>query len=165
MDPQLRRGVIYPVQTLSLHRKVDFREVPLAIESEHEQDGLILSELAHILSDKVYELSSEKREKLHMAAVFANNFSNYMFIQASELCLENDIPFDILKPMILETGKKVLKLDPVDAQTGPARRNDQEVIEKHLRDLQGTRKEIYRLLSKEITKLYQNQESNHGKKL
>ena len=123
LDPSLRRGVLYPAQSFSLEKKIDFKKVPLVLETENENDYKLLSDLASELSDIIYKLDSEGRQKLHVAAVFANNFSNYMFSCAEELCKEAGISFDILKPMILETAIKVQDLSPIESQTGPAKRN------------------------------------------
>ncbi len=155
LHQDLRKGVLYPVQTLRIDQPVNFSEIPLVIEAERDQDLELLHELASALSKKVVKLNSKEREKLHISAVFANNFSNYMFICAEALCIEHNISFDILRPMILETGKKLQYLDPLQAQTGPARRNDQAIIEKHLDALEGDKKEIYKLLSDSITSTYQ----------
>lgn len=156
--PGLKRGVLYPVQTFTIQQKIDFKKVPLAIEAETREDLKLLHSLAAALSEKVFELDSSAREMLHVAAVFANNFSNYMFACADALCKEFKLPFDILRPMILETGKKVQDMDPYKAQTGPARRNDRAVIEKHIAMLQGEKKEIYTLLSESIMKAYKIKE-------
>ena len=110
------------------------------------------------MSEKVFELNSSEREKLHVSAVFANNFSNYMFACADSLCKEFDLPFDILRPIIMETGKKIQTMAPREAQTGPARRNDRVVIQKHIEMLRGEKKEIYTLLSNAISKAYQLKE-------
>lgn len=88
-----------------------------------------------------------------------------MFSCAAELCKKFEIPFEVLKPLILETGKKIQYMDPMDAQTGPAKRNDQEVIEKHIGQLSGDHRKIYQLVTAAISKTYQHKESNHGKKL
>ena len=150
----LKKGVLYPVQTFSIHQKIDFKKVPMVIEAETNDDLQLLQMLANALSEKVFELNSAEREKLHVAAVFANNFSNYMFACADTLCDEFKLPFDILRPMILETGLKIQAMDPLEAQTGPARRNDQAIIEKHIEMLSGGKKEIYKLLSDAISKAY-----------
>ena len=150
----LRRGVLYPAQSLTLKQSVDFDEIPLVIEAESNHDQTLLQNIASTLSKKVYSLNSLQREKLHISAIFANNFSNYMFTCAESICKEADIPFDILKPIILETGKKIQQLDPLEAQTGPARRNDQLIIEKHLKDLDGDKKSIYKTISNAITNTY-----------
>ena len=155
MDQNLRKGVLYPVQTFSKEQDIDFSSVPLAIETELEEDHALLKELAESLSDKVFPITSSEREKLHVAAVFANNFSNYMYLTAQDICDESMISFEILKPIILETAKKIMNLDPYVAQTGPAKRKDVKVIEKHLSSLQGEKKEIYNLLSKAISDRYQ----------
>ena len=157
LDSRFRRGVLYPVQSLSIDQKINLKDVPFAIETEFNEDRVILQKLATELSCHVFDLDSAKREKLHIAAVFANNFSNFMFTCAEDLCKEHEIPFEILRPLILETGKKVQYLPPVDAQTGPARRHDQDVIEKHLNQLKGEQKDIYKLLSLAISNAYKRE--------
>ncbi len=151
----LKRGVLYPVQTFTIKQNIDFKKVPLVIEADTKDDFQLLQTLATSLSEQVFELNSLEREQLHVSAVFANNFSNYMFTCAESLCKEFNLPFDILRPIILETGKKIQTMDPLEAQTGPARRNDRAVIEKHLELLQGEKKHIYTLLSDAISKAYQ----------
>lgn len=160
-----RRGVFYPVQSLTINQKIDFKGVPLVIESVLKEDLNLLHTLAGKISSRVFELNSSEREKLHITAVFANNFSNYMFTCAEILCSEFKLPFEILKPIILETGKKIQSISPAKSQTGPARRNDQEILKKHMEMLSGDKREIYQLLSKAITKLYQTKETNNGKEL
>lgn len=164
LHPDLRRGVLYPAQSFSLDKKIDFKKVPLALETAKKDDYNLLSALATELSDRIYELDSEGREKLHVAAVFANNFSNYMFYCAEELCKEAGISFDILKPMILETGTKVQDLSPGESQTGPARRNDQQTINKHIEQLTGDKKVIYKNITDAIVKSFKMAKKN-GKEL
>ena len=154
LDSRFRRGVLYPVQSLSINQKINLKNVPFAIEADSIADQQLLQDLASELSDYVYELDSDQREKLHVSAVFANNFSNFMFTCAKDLCDEHQIPFEILRPLILETGRKVQYLQPMDAQTGPARRHDQDVIEKHLNQLKGQHRDIYKLLSLAISNAY-----------
>ena len=154
LDSRISRGVLYPVQSLSIDQRIDLKDVPFVIEADSIEDQKLLQELASGLSDHVYELDSVKREKLHVSAVFANNFSNFMFTCAKDLCHEHQIPFEILRPLILETGKKIQYLTPYDAQTGPARRHDQEVMQRHLNQLKGKKKEIYKLLSAAISDAY-----------
>lgn len=148
------RGVLYPVQTFSKQVNMTFSEVPLCLETEHIADMKILKQFAFSLSSKVYEITSEQREKLHLAAVFANNFSNYMFKIADDISSRYHFSFEILKPLILETSNKILGMSPYDAQTGPARRNDQKVIQKQTRLLESCNKEIYTLLTKAIADTY-----------
>ena len=147
-----RRAVLYPVQSLSIHQNISLKDVPFAIEAASKEDLKLLRNLASELSSRVFELNSAQREKLHVSAVFANNFSNFMFTCAEELCKQYQIPFDILRPLILETGKKIQYMQPIDAQTGPAKRCDHGVIEKQENQLQGMHKQIYKLLTKAIIK-------------
>ncbi|MGI9532836.1 Rossmann-like and DUF2520 domain-containing protein [Lutimonas sp.] len=158
-----RIGVIYPVQSLSIQQKINLKKVPFAIEASSKEDLDVIRTLISHISEHVFDLDSAKREKLHITAVFANNFSNFMFSCAEDLCQQFDIPFDILRPLIVETGKKIQYLDPLEAQTGPAKRLDHEVIQKHKKELKGMQKEIYTLLTEAIIKTYQK--NNHGKKL
>lgn len=154
-----RRGVFYPLQTFSANRKVNFKEIPICIEAENEDDYKLLNELGSAISDKVIQLDSDQRKALHLAAVFTNNFTNHMYHIAQEICIQNDVPFELLLPLINETATKIHDLSPLDAQTGPARRNDAGTLEKHLAQLKHkNHKKIYALLSKSIRKTY-------GKKL
>lgn len=154
-----KRGVFYPLQSLTRDKNVDFKKVPFCIEAEHQSDLKLLKNIASQLSDKVYEISSEQRAALHVAAVFANNFSNYMFTIAKEECDKREIPFEILHPLIIETAEKVLTLSPEKSQTGPAVRNDQETIKRHLHQISDTAHiKIYNVVTEAILKKY-------GKKL
>lgn len=155
IDNKLRKGVLYPVQTFSKGKALDFKLVPLALETENEDDYRLLYELGTSISDVVIRVNSSQREKLHLSAVFANNFSNYMFLTAKDICDDHDLSFDILRPIILETAQKIMNTEPMIAQTGPARRNDNKVIEKQLLLLEGEKKEIYRVLTNAIKKRYQ----------
>lgn len=117
-----------------------------------------LGSLAQSLKAPVYEISSEQREKLHMAAVFANNFSNHLFHLAEQLCISENLSFEILKPLIYETTDKLRNLSPKEAQTGPAKRNDIQIIQKHLDGLQyPVQKKIYQLLSESIKSTYEKE--------
>ncbi len=150
LSDKFRRGVFYPLQSFSKNIELDFNNVPVAIETEFDKDSIVLNELASSISNYVYHLNSIQREKLHIAAVFANNFSNHMFSLAKNICDENNFSFDILKPLILETANKLNYLDPKEAQTGPATRNDKKIIQKHLSHLSNKKKEIYKLISESI---------------
>lgn len=149
-----RRGVFYPLQSFSKKIKVDFSEIPICIEAENPQDLTILERLGKSLTKKVFHLDSFQRKKLHAAAVFANNFSNYMLTVSEEICRKNDIPFEILAPLIKETFEKSLKISPYEAQTGPARRNDQKTIGSHLKLLDEPQKKIYKTITDSIIELY-----------
>jgi len=149
---EANKGVLYPLQTFSKTKNVNFKTIPIAIETEHKKDFALLMQFTKEISDLVYKIDSLQREKMHIAAVFANNFSNQMFKIAKDICDENNFPFDILKPLIQETAKKIETLNPKQAQTGPAKRNDLKLIETHLKALKGEQKQIYALLSKSIMK-------------
>ena len=144
-------GVIYPLQTLSKERKIDFKKVPLCIEASDEKGLKQLTDLAKTISDNVLFVNSEQRQYLHLAAVFACNFVNGMYDIASEILQQQGFPFEILLPLIDETARKVHSLSPFDAQTCPAVRNDRNIMEKHLSLLKNeTLKEIYELMSRNI---------------
>jgi len=148
-----RKGVFYPLQTFSKNKEVDFKTVPICLETENETDYKILEKLAFSLSEKVYSISSEQRKSLHIAAVFVCNFVNHLYKIGNDICVENNIPFEILLPLIEETASKIEYLTPSEAQTGPAIRNDNNTINKHLEMLNDiTKKEIYTLLTQSIQK-------------
>jgi predicted short-subunit dehydrogenase-like oxidoreductase (DUF2520 family) len=149
--------VFYPLQTFTAGKKIDFKNIPLCIESSRDEDLLILEALAKSISDHVYFINSSQRKALHIAAVFVNNFVNHLYQKGEDICKQNNMSFDILKPLILETANKIIDLPPEKSQTGPAKRNDQKVIEQHLLDLTDTnQQEIYTLLTKSIQKTYGN---------
>lgn len=153
-----RKAVFYPLQTLSKKKEIDFTTVPLCLEAQNEADLHLLTEVAGNLSEHVYIVDSEQRKSLHVAAVFVSNFTNHLYTIGNEICNEHQVPFDILKPLISETAKKIQTLAPADAQTGPAKRNDNSTINKHLAILTDeNQKEIYKILTKSII--------DHGKKL
>lgn len=155
----VRRGVFYPLQTLSKSAKINFKEVPLCIEADHKKDVTLLRKLAQCISDHVYEVSSKKRKHMHLAAVFVNNFTNHLYHIGAEICKSNDIPFSILHPLIAETARKITLMSPQEAQTGPAIRHDSKTMEEHLVLLKNSKhQEIYQLLSESIQDAY-------GKKL
>src|SRR5690606_10148478 len=131
-----RRAVFYPLQTFSKGKKVNFKEIPICLESENPQDFECLKNLAEKISDKVYDINSDKRKALHVAAVFVSNFVNHLYKIGSDICQENQIPFEILKPLIVEVADKINYLEPKEAQTGPAKRGDRNVIEAHLNFLE-----------------------------
>ncbi len=154
-----RKGVFYPLQTFSKDKTIDFSAVPFCLEAEKENDVEVLEELGSVLSQKLYKISSEQRNALHVAAVVVNNFTNYLFSVGNDICKENSIPFEILYPLIKETAHKITTIDPDHAQTGPAIRNDSKTIDRHLNFLSDTtQKEIYQTLTKAI-------QSKYGKKL
>lgn len=150
-----RRGVFYPLQSFSKAKNVLFSKIPILVEAEIESDLEILKHLGETISSDISEISSEKRMKLHIAAVFVNNFTNYLYQIGSDILKKEDLPFDLLKPLIQETVEKLDHLSPLEAQTGPAKRRDLKSIQKHLDLLDsGIEKEIYDLMSKALIQKY-----------
>jgi predicted short-subunit dehydrogenase-like oxidoreductase (DUF2520 family) len=158
IDNKNRPGVFYPLQTFSKSKEVDFKTIPICIETKNEKDFQILEKVAKSISNTVYKINSEQRKALHIAAVFVCNFVNHLYQIGNNICIENDLPFDILKPLIQETANKILTLSPYQAQTGPAKRKDIQTINAHLSFLSDeNQKEIYKMLTKSII--------DNGKKL
>lgn len=145
-------GVFYPLQTFTKTREISFDTIPFLIESENEQFAESLKQCANKLSKTVRFTSSEERFQIHIAAVMVNNFTNHLYHLADVHMKNHQLPFDILKPLIFETAEKIKDISPLDAQTGPAKRNDLNVIESHLNELNKETKEIYQTLSKSIIK-------------
>lgn len=148
-----RYGVLYPFQTFSKDRYLDFKTIPIFIEANNKKDLSILTTITNQISNKVYPLSSEKRQYIHLTGVFACNFVNHMYSISQDILKKEGIPFDITLPLIDETAAKVHSLSPKEAQTGPAIRYDENVINKHIQLIEDTDlKEIYALISKNIYK-------------
>ena len=145
-------GVLYPMQTFSKQRAVDFTSVSFFVEASGTEELSMLKSLASSLSPKVYEATSAQRTYLHMAAVFACNFSNHMYALSAYLLEKQGLPFDAMLPLIDETARKIHALRPVEAQTGPAVREDTNVMNKPLDMLadEPELKEIYRIISESI---------------
>jgi predicted short-subunit dehydrogenase-like oxidoreductase (DUF2520 family) len=147
-----RYGVLYPMQTFSKQVEVDFSGIPVFVEANNADDLQLLKAIASTLSRRVLEASSEQRKILHLAAVFTCNFTNHMYALADELLQRYHLPFDVMLPLIDETARKVHELSPADTQTGPAKRDDLNVMDEHLKMLRHDpdMKEIYELISKSI---------------
>lgn len=145
-------GVFYPMQTFSKQREVDFREIPFFIEASSAEDTELLKAVAATLSERVYEADSEQRKSLHLAAVFTCNFTNHMYALAAELLEKYHLPFDVMLPLIDETARKVHALQPKSAQTGPAIRYDENIINDHLGMLSddSEMQKLYELVSRSI---------------
>ncbi len=154
-----RKGYFYPLQ--SFHKakdNYDWNEIPVFIHADNKKDLQLLEKLARIITPEVLKLDDEQKKVLHIAAVFANNFSNLMYIIADKIVSTENIDFKYLLPLIKETVKRLESHSPRDVQTGPARRKDEETMRKHLDWLKArnmnTEADIYRLLSQYITELY-----------
>lgn len=139
-------GVFYPMQTFSMEREVDFRAIPLFIEGADAR----IRQLAESISEHVYELSSDDRKYLHLAAVFACNFANHCYTLAAEVLEKKGLPFDVMLPLVDETARKVHELHPKEAQTGPAIRGDKNVMAAQAALLDSRMQAIYNLMSESI---------------
>ncbi|RFC54678.1 Rossmann-like and DUF2520 domain-containing protein [Brumimicrobium aurantiacum] len=146
-------GVLYPLQTFSKNRNIDISNVPFLIESENEHFKNELIALAETLSSKVIEANSDERYNIHIAAVMVNNFTNFLYYLSEKQMREHQLDFDLLLPLIRETVNKLDELSPAEAQTGPAKRGDKNIIEQHLKSIQDQdTQKVYRLMSELIQK-------------
>lgn len=146
-------GIFYPLQSFSKGSEIDFKTTPFCIDAKYLKDKKKLLTLAAQISEKVYEINDDQRAVLHVAAVFANNFTNHLFGLSKSILDKYDLPFDIMRPIILETAKKVQENNPNDMQTGPAIRGDYATLEKHLKLLEGQPElsSIYLLLTESLS--------------
>lgn len=158
LDSKHRRGVLYPLQTFSKDTFMDFANVPICYETIHKKSYPILKALAEGLGSPIKRVNSDQRRVLHLAAVFVNNFTNQLYRVGHEITESEGAEFDLLKPLILETAKKVQDISPFRAQTGPAKRHDKKTIKKQLKALENPQhKAIYELLTNAI-------KQTHGRK-
>jgi len=127
-----RTGVFYPLQTFSMERPVLYRNLPFLLEASDCKTGDILRKLAESLKGEVHFIDTERRKKIHLAAVFVCNFTNHMLAAGKIITDGTGLSFKILEPLIKETVAKALEIGPEASQTGPAVRNDLNTIEKHL---------------------------------
>ena len=155
-----RAGVFYPLQTFSLEREIDWYSTPLFIEATHLEDLNTLLQLANELSQRVYQYNSAQRLSLHLAAVFACNFSNYCYDMAKQIVDAKQVDFSLLYPLIIETAQKALQAEPRNMQTGPAMRGDENIIAMHAQMLQQDQRPdlqaVYHLLSEQILKRHKS---------
>jgi len=151
-----RYGVIYPLQTFSKERLVDFNTIPVCLEAAKDSDLAFLEQIMGELSQNIYHIDSRQRGYIHVAAVFACNFNNFMMAMAQEILQKHDMPFDMMIPLIQETVDKAMENSPVPSQTGPAVRGDQQTMERHLKLLEGSDKlqNLYRFVSMTISNYY-----------
>lgn len=158
LDQKNRKGIFYPLQTFTKGKDIDFSQIPICLENEYDADFELLEKVAKSISSTVTKSNEKQRKALHISAVFVNNFVNEMYRIGNEICEENKVSFEILKPLIVETVSKVMTLSPKDAQTGPAKRNDLQTIKAHLDFLSNeNHATIYKILTQSI--------QNNGKEL
>jgi predicted short-subunit dehydrogenase-like oxidoreductase (DUF2520 family) len=149
-------GDLYPLQTFSKAKKIDFKDIPLLIESEDNYTKNTLLKIAGKLSKVVREVHSDDRKALHVSAVFACNLTNHLFTISEKLLANKKLDFNLLKPLITETINKSLEIGPQNAQTGPAIREDTETLENHMQYLESNEDyaAIYRLITQNIIDTY-----------
>lgn len=149
-------GVFYPLQTFSKDKTVEFTDVPVFIEGANPATEKMLRAMGSALSSTVIPIDSYERKALHVAAIFASNFTNHMLLVAQDIMKENSLIYDWLKPLIAEMINKSLSIGPENAQTGPARRGDLEILDKHLEFLQDNppAAELYKVISQSIIDRY-----------
>jgi len=157
--PLKNRGVFYPLQTFTKNKILGFSSIPICVEATTKSGLKLLENLGEKISTKVVLINSEQRAKLHLAAVFANNFTNYLYSIGAQICEEASVDFELLAPLIKETACKIEAITPLEVQTGPAIRGDQKTMDTHLQLLENaSQKELYKLVSKAI------KETHHSKK-
>ena len=154
LDPIRNKGVLYPLQTFTIDRDTAFSKVPVLIESNSEEHLKLLAVLAGSISEKVVSATSEDRKTVHLSAVYVNNFVNHLALKAKELMDKKGLDWELLQPLLSETILKLEDIGPLQAQTGPARRNDQKTITSHLDQISGRHKEIYEVLTRSIQETY-----------
>ena len=146
-------GVLYPFQSFNKGKSVNFENVPFCVEASNSYTENVLLDMAKHLSPKIHLVNSEQRVYLHLAGVFACNFTNAMYAIAQQILQQNNMDFNIVLPLINETAEKIKNLYPIDAQTGPAVRNDTNIINKHIKMIKNNDlKELYQLISQIIQK-------------
>ena len=156
LEGNYRKASFYPLQTFSKSKMLQYSEIPFFVEAENEADSQILENLALKISEKVMKSDYEKRKYIHLTAVFACNFVNHLFARAKEISDSQHIPFDYFLPLIKETTLKIEKIEPKLAQTGPAIRNDEKILQLH--EALITEEEhlkIYQVMNESIKKMYE----------
>ena len=156
LEGNYRKASFYPLQTFSKSKMLQYSEIPFFVEGENEEDSQILENLALKISEKVMKSDYEKRKYIHLTAVFACNFVNHLFARAKEISDSQHIPFDCFLPLIKETTLKIEKIEPKLAQTGPAIRNDEKILQLH--EALITEEEhlkIYQVMNESIKKMYE----------
>ena len=151
LNTHKNHGVFYPLQTFSKNKSVDFEKIPLCLEANKEENLQLLKKLAQAIGGPIHLINSTQRKALHVAAVFVNNFTNHLYTIGEDLCIEHNLPFSVLQPLIAETADKIKYLPPSQAQTGPAVRGDQKVLADHLQHLtKESQQKLYQLISASI---------------
>ncbi len=149
-------SVFYPLQSFAFLREDATAQIPILIETQSIEQLTVLKNFALEYFDTCNEMDSASRAKLHLAAVFANNFTNHMMTLAADYCNANQLDFALLKPLVLETAHKWMQKDAKTLQTGPAIRGDEKVLQKQMTSLEGSMLKIYQTMTKAIQEYYKN---------
>lgn len=154
--PTGHRAVFYPMQTFVKDKRVDFKRIPCFIEASTDNDLSVVNSLANDISEKVYKLSSQQRQYLHLSAVFTCNFVNHFYAIGEKLLEKIGLPFDVLLPLIDESAEKVHTISPFEGQTGPAIRKDMNVINKQLQMLKEYPEweSLYQMITNDIINIH-----------
>lgn len=156
LHPKNRQGVLYPLQSFSANKAMDYASLPFCIEAQYSNDLEIIRQLVTNISTIIFDIDSFQRKKIHLAAVFVNNFVNHLYHIAADICQENEIPFAILQPLMQETLSKTATQSPLLAQTGPAKRGDLPTIALQLAQLENPHyQQIYTSITQSIQQLYE----------
>lgn len=150
LNPIKRIGVFYPLQSFKSTIPADWSNIPICIEAKHKKDIKLLEKIASQLSESVHQISESQRLQLHTAAVFANNFCNYLIGVSQSITAKAALPFSVLQPLIRETFERSFSNQATALQTGPAKRNDAITQKKHLSVLSEEDAKLYRILSQSI---------------
>ncbi|WP_417428097.1 Rossmann-like and DUF2520 domain-containing protein [Halpernia sp.] len=155
-----RKASFYPLQTFSKTKSLDYDKIPFFLEAKNDQDFDLLKKLAQKISPKVMKSTFEQRKYIHLTAVFACNFTNHLFAKAKEISDSQNIPFDYFLPLIDETVEKIHQISPKDAQTGPAIRQDEKILNSHKKLIKDKdAKDIFEVMNTSIKNMYKNQNS------
>lgn len=156
LSGSFRKASFYPLQTFSKTKSLNYDEIPFFIEAENLADENLLQLLAEKISHNVMVSNYEKRKYIHLTAVFSCNFVNHLFARAKEISDSQDIPFHYFLPLIDETVKKIHTMEPKNAQTGPAVRNDQSILQRHEELIHDEEQlKIYKTINESIKKMYE----------
>jgi predicted short-subunit dehydrogenase-like oxidoreductase (DUF2520 family) len=153
LNPHLKKGILYPLQTFSPNRLIEVHRIPFLVHADDDATAELITTIAQEISEKVYALPKEEWAIVHLAAVFAGNFTNHMIGMAHEILKRTSMPYEMLEPLIQETVAKALTHDPYKVQTGPAIRGDRDTMRRHMELLEmRSEKELYQMISKNIQK-------------
>jgi len=150
-------GSFYPLQTFTINKLPDWKTIPFCYCGNRKSTQKKIKKLVRSVSKNDHLITDEQRLSLHLPAVIVNNFTNHLIGIAKDICTEHEVPFELLVPLLRESLKKAENHDPFEIQTGPARRDDQKTIKKHLSLLKNEQyRAVYQLLSESILKTNKN---------